>query len=93
MSYKLVISEQFAATLAQITAQYPACQPKIDVAMKMVKENALACGNSTNRDLKYVGTRETKDAPGLWLFFHVDIWEGTATFTIVSHELVSEGCP
>jgi hypothetical protein len=54
MSYKLVLTEPFKATLAQITAQYPACQPKIDMALKVVEENALACGMSTNRDLRYV---------------------------------------
>jgi hypothetical protein len=86
MAYTLVRAEQFEADLARIVREYPACEAAFSVAMQTIEQNADQCGISTNRGLRYIGTRELIEAPGFWIFFNFDEAKGTATFTLISEK-------
>jgi hypothetical protein len=77
--YRLVLSEQFAAECEQKKKEYPGCEAAFAVALQTIAQSADRCGVSTNRGLRYLGTRERVDAPGFWIFFDLDEAKETAT--------------
>ena len=82
--YKVDRTTQFDQQLAALVSKFPNAERIVLHAIEYLEDNALFCGITTNRGLRYVCTRLNPEVPSLVILFHYDEDNLTACLTHVA---------